>query len=426
MSRKIYLIIALAILVIFETSGAQNYINGPWAVAWDPAGNCFYVSSHDNDRIVAMEPDGQQSIFKDPFEYCTGIHVSGDTLFVANGNGVVGLDLEDAETLFEVEILGSNLIDGVVTDTSGYFYCVDIYTKKIHRINRTTLSKILFVSSGLPTLPHNMLFEADNNRLLLVSAEYHAPILAIQLPEGTLSEVVTTPHSSIDGITRDDFGYTYISSFNTGNVYRYDPEFTNPPFLFWTNPSAAGSICYNTTDHILAVPDYYGDVVSLVPDLYHIDSDMDSIFDAFDNCPSTPNTDQENSDTDEYGDSCDNCIFVSNPDQEDADSDGVGDSCDNCIDVYNPGQEDSDGDGIGNVCDYMCGDADASGGVDIDDVVYLISYIFQSGLEPMPVETGDVDCSEITDIDDVVYLITYIFQSGYMPCDPDGNGVRDC
>ena len=76
--------------------------------------------------------------------------------------------------------------------------------------------------------------------------------------------------------------------------------------------------------------------------------------------------------------------------------------------------------------DFLCGDADASGEVDIDDVVYLIAYIFSSGPAPEPYESGDVDCSGGVDIDDVVYLIAYIFSSGNEPCDTDGDGVPDC
>jgi hypothetical protein len=75
---------------------------------------------------------------------------------------------------------------------------------------------------------------------------------------------------------------------------------------------------------------------------------------------------------------------------------------------------------------YMCGDADASEAVDIDDVVYVIAYIFSSGPGPTPVEAADADCSGGVDIDDVVYLIAYIFSSGPPPCDLDGNGIFDC
>ncbi len=62
------------------------------------------------------------------------------------------------------------------------------------------------------------------------------------------------------------------------------------------------------------------------------------------------------------------------------------------------------------------GDADASGAIDIDDVVYLIAYIFSGGSPPTPMQCcGDADTSCGVDIDDVVYLIAYIFAGGAMP-----------
>lgn len=74
----------------------------------------------------------------------------------------------------------------------------------------------------------------------------------------------------------------------------------------------------------------------------------------------------------------------------------------------------------------VCGDADASGGTDIDDIVFLVRYVFMSGPAPNPVELGDVNCTGNVDIDDVVYLINYVFQGGPTPCDMDGDEVPDC
>jgi len=68
-------------------------------------------------------------------------------------------------------------------------------------------------------------------------------------------------------------------------------------------------------------------------------------------------------------------------------------------------------------CEFERGDVDASGGVDIDDVVYLISYIFTAGPDPACDSiTGEADCSGEVDIDDVVYIIAYIFTGGPAPC----------
>jgi len=78
----------------------------------------------------------------------------------------------------------------------------------------------------------------------------------------------------------------------------------------------------------------------------------------------------------------------------------------------------------GNETNLTCGDVDASNTVDIDDVVYLIDYIFSGGPEPMcdPIlSCGDVDSSYNIDVDDVVYLNSYIFGNGTAPMCPEFN-----
>jgi hypothetical protein len=74
---------------------------------------------------------------------------------------------------------------------------------------------------------------------------------------------------------------------------------------------------------------------------------------------------------------------------------------------------------------FLCGDADGSGQVDVDDIVFMIDCIFVDCLG-VPMERLDADCSGELDIDDVVYLIMYVFAGGNAPCDIDGDGVPDC
>ncbi len=70
-----------------------------------------------------------------------------------------------------------------------------------------------------------------------------------------------------------------------------------------------------------------------------------------------------------------------------------------------------------DVASYICGDANGSNDVDIDDAVYIVNYIFSGGPPPAVYDAGDVDCSGNIDIDDVVYIIEYIFSGGPPPCD---------
>ncbi|MCX6829303.1 MAG: M12 family metallo-peptidase [candidate division Zixibacteria bacterium] len=112
----------------------------------------------------------------------------------------------------------------------------------------------------------------------------------------------------------------------------------------------------------------------------------------------------------------DNCPFTSNSNQADVDGDLVGDLCDNCPTVSNPDQADSDHDGIGDACPYLCGDVNNSGVVNIQDITYLISYLYKGGPAPVPVwKVGDVNNSGIVNIQDITYLISYLYKGGPAP-----------
>ncbi len=65
---------------------------------------------------------------------------------------------------------------------------------------------------------------------------------------------------------------------------------------------------------------------------------------------------------------------------------------------------------------FECGNVNGAGGIDIDDIVFLIEFVFQGGTAPQPENLGDVDCVGGVDIDDIVYLIAYVFQGGALPC----------
>ncbi|MBN2303267.1 MAG: hypothetical protein JXQ72_02240 [Anaerolineae bacterium] len=94
-------------------------------------------------------------------------------------------------------------------------------------------------------------------------------------------------------------------------------------------------------------------------DLENTDWDGDGIANTDDNCPATPNPDQDDFDQDGTGDACD--YF----DDLDLDGDGIPDDEDNCPATYNPDQsdlcavfDDGDGDGIPDDVDAYPEDPD--------------------------------------------------------------------
>lgn len=63
------------------------------------------------------------------------------------------------------------------------------------------------------------------------------------------------------------------------------------------------------------------------------------------------------------------------------------------------------------------GDADGSGKIALNDVIYLANYILKGGPAPVPYpEMGDVDCNDHVQLADVIYLANYILKGGPSPC----------
>ncbi len=84
---------------------------------------------------------------------------------------------------------------------------------------------------------------------------------------------------------------------------------------------------------------------------YGADPDGDGVDVTEDNCPSTPNSAQDDQDGDGIGDLCDLCPNAVDPDQKDSDHDSFGDACDVCPAVPDRLQGDQDHDGLGDYCD---------------------------------------------------------------------------
>gem|GEM_PF-2605025 len=62
------------------------------------------------------------------------------------------------------------------------------------------------------------------------------------------------------------------------------------------------------------------------------------------------------------------------------------------------------------------GDIDQSGGIDIDDIIMTVGYVFLGRPLPGSIVKADYDCSHSVDIDDIIHLAEYVFLGGGLPC----------
>jgi hypothetical protein len=67
---------------------------------------------------------------------------------------------------------------------------------------------------------------------------------------------------------------------------------------------------------------------------------------------------------------------------------------------------------------YVCGDADASGAVNLLDVTFIINYLYKEGPAPVPPEGADADGNGSLNILDVTHIINYLYKEGPEPICP--------
>ncbi len=73
---------------------------------------------------------------------------------------------------------------------------------------------------------------------------------------------------------------------------------------------------------------------------------------------------------------------------------------------------------------YVCGDVDGNSSIDIADLVFMVTYMFNGGLAPLALASMDVDGSGVIDISDMVFLTDYMFGSPTGPAPVCGVAVN--
>lgn len=65
-------------------------------------------------------------------------------------------------------------------------------------------------------------------------------------------------------------------------------------------------------------------------------------------------------------------------------------------------------------------DLDFNGRVRVDDITYLVNYLFKAGVDPIPViEAGDANCDDRVNVNDLTAIVDHLFKGGdASPCNP--------
>ncbi len=259
-TRTVLLVITLLLLA----TGAMHaqYFDGPESVMYDELNGRYLITSPLTGNITQITDEGDTSFFF-TLGRTLGMTIVDSNLYVCDRSGLVMFDLTTDEWIRTIRPAGSVELNDVTADTSGYLYITDSSAGRIYRVRMIDYSVSTLVS-GLQ-IPNGILFDARNNRVLFVQFISHAPIKQISLPDLTITTILQTTYANFDGLAMDGNGNVYVSAWGTNTIYRYDNAFTQPAERVSWGHSGPADIFYNQRDNILAVPNYYTDLVEFLP-----------------------------------------------------------------------------------------------------------------------------------------------------------------
>ncbi len=251
----------ISFLFLYTLSFGQ--LNGPESIDLDPLNNRYLIANKNDGKIMQRSSNGTISQFIggiSPNPY--GIEVVGSTVYACCGGKVLGFDLTTGLQVFSVN-LGATFLNGITHDNSGNLFVTDFSAKKIYRIKIATQTFNLF-AQNLTQSPNGIIYDAPSNSLVFVSWGSSAKIKRCSLVDSTVTTLLTTSYTNIDGIARKANGDFYISTWGTNSVYKYNNDFTTTPVSIVSGLSSPADMYYNDLTDTLAIPNSGNNTLTFV------------------------------------------------------------------------------------------------------------------------------------------------------------------
>jgi hypothetical protein len=265
----------LAISVSATATGFEN----PESACWDAASKSWYVSNvaggetakDGNGWISRLDANGRvvKAEWVTGLNAPKGIRTKGTTLYVADINELVVIDIPGARVKAKVEAPGAVFLNDVAIGKVGEVYVSDTIRSAIYRCTESKCE--VFVESQKLAGPNGLLVEG--NRLIVASFgvitnsatfETKEPgrLVAVDL---TTKEILPIgsgkPIGNLDGIERDGAGYL-VTDFMAGKLFRVSSSGTATLLKQGFRNSA--DFGYDPSRKLIALPEMNGGAVQML------------------------------------------------------------------------------------------------------------------------------------------------------------------
>lgn len=184
-----------------------------------------------------------------------GLAISGDTLFTADIDEIVAIDIEKGEIIKTISVDGARMFNDIAADAEGNLYFTDTDDNKIYIYSGGTAKEW---SSGDPLGPNGLLFHNDT---LLVASQGANNFGAFEMESKTFS-ILTDSIIHADGIAYTGIpGYFIVSDWN-GEIYIINPDNTKTSILNTKEVQInSADIDYIQDENLLLVPTFFKNMV---------------------------------------------------------------------------------------------------------------------------------------------------------------------
>lgn len=255
-SVKIATILAITLLLLAATFfllANNTDLSNPESIAYDAKSNRFFISSAGNSTIVAMDSLGNLHDFiKEGLDKPRGLKLQSSTLYVTDQTRLKGFDINSGKKVFELALQGAKMLNDVEADAQGLLYVSDTRANILFIVD-TASKKVEPLTSQLMKSPNGIYYDHPRKQLFIVCFTERSPILSFSIPNRSFDVFKETMYSELDGITCDDLGRIYFSSWKEKTIYRI-PQEQNRFEIFKSDIESPADIYFHDLTGEIIVP----------------------------------------------------------------------------------------------------------------------------------------------------------------------------